>query len=869
MATNKKTIELDIDAKINAAQAETDLTKLTRQLKDLNSELNKIDETSADWNRLRDAISEVEGKIGDANDRMKTITGEPLERVNSGLSLVSEGLMNLDFDKATLGINGIADGIGKMNLSKMQEGLGKVATAFANLGKALITNPLFLLGAAIALIIVNFDKLAKAGGAIGAIFTSIGTIVKGLTSAITALTDAIGLTNSKLEEQEELEKSNWERKKKRLESEIELRKKAGLSTAAQEVQLLIKGVQDAQKEITKLDDEFENIFLFWEGNISKLYKKLLNPEEYKKDLEAFKKATLDEAFFDSAPFAGDFRKRYKEALKKLEDAQFEYQNESKKSGVDFDSQLKAAKKQSDTEYLNSLNKTQANELKISADTRKNKIEDNEKTYDSLVNLASKELLIGKDQDKYNKSIQAAFNLRKKQDLAAENEYQKSKTDIILKYTLQRVKVEEKIRLDEKDSESKANDLRYKEGKLDYIQYQNAKLSIAQNTSVKQEEFITKEYDAQIAALSKTQKDRKENATTIVGLEATKLKLINDLLQAQKLLELETLKLITDYQKAEAEKRLQIEKDLQQKLWELNKKRISDLGETLQSELAVLQSHQETVTNFKLKAEKNLIDEIAFARKDANRIAMEEELAAIEANTKERQKHTIKGTVTEGVVIAQGEEAKEVVRKKYAAKSVEIEQNATDQKLAANEKMAKKAIELAQYGMDIANSLGELANLQDEKHRDEQGNLDLEFQKRIFERNKNFQYANAIMNTAAAVTGALSSSAGANWPAAIAAGIAGAVQIAKIAATKFTPEGGVGGAGGSTNITAPQMAETPKNPFFSQGYMNQNIGPNGMAGFRPGKDNNMIKVGVYESDIRSVMNKVSVLETRSTLSGAGN
>jgi hypothetical protein len=43
----------------------------------------------------------------------------------------------------------------------------------------------------------------------------------------------------------------------------------------------------------------------------------------------------------------------------------------------------------------------------------------------------------------------------------------------------------------------------------------------------------------------------------------------------------------------------------------------------------------------------------------------------------------------------------------------------------------------------------------------------------------------------------------------------------------------------------------------------------MVGFRPGKDNSMIKVGVYESDIRNVMNKVNVLETRSTLSGAGN
>ena len=250
--------------------------------------------------------------------------------------------------------------------------------------------------------------------------------------------------------------------------------------------------------------------------------------------------------------------------------------------------------------------------------------------------------------------------------------------------------------------------------------------------------------------------------------------------------------------------------------------------------------------------------------------METELANIDKLKKDRLAVTAVGSIAEGAIIAESENQKEVVRKKYAQKDVELNETVTNQKLSANEKAAKKAIQLAQYGMDIANSLGELANIQDEKHRDENGKLDIEFQKRIFERNKNFQYANAIMNTAAAVTGALASSAGANWPAAIAAGIAGAVQIAKIAATKFTPEAGAStGGGGSTNITAPDMAQQPNNPFFSQGYMNQNIGPNGMVGFRPGKDNSMIKVGVYESDIRNVMNKVNVLETRSTLSGAGN
>jgi hypothetical protein len=65
-----------------------------------------------------------------------------------------------------------------------------------------------------------------------------------------------------------------------------------------------------------------------------------------------------------------------------------------------------------------------------------------------------------------------------------------------------------------------------------------------------------------------------------------------------------------------------------------------------------------------------------------------------------------------------------------------------------------------------------------------------------------------------------------------------------------------------------MAEPAKNPFFSQSYMSSSYNGSNMFGFRPGNSGGMIKVGVYENDIRNTMNKVNVIETRSTLSGSG-
>ncbi len=873
---NNKKIELDIDAKINAAQAETDLRKLTRQLRDLRSELENIDETSADFNRLRDSISEVESKIGDANDRLKTITGEPLERVNNGLSLVSEGLMNLDFDKATIGINGIADGIGKMNLSKMQEGIGKVATAFANLGKVLLTNPIFLLGAAIAGLVVALYKLKDLGGSIGMVFNSIGKAIDSVKKSITDFTDMLGLTDTKSIKFIENLKYAEEGVNNLGEAFVNIDEAGGFSSFSEQLSIM-------NREVSNLENNLNVTFATMDNITEKSRKKVVSLAlEYINLKETIGLIDPD----GSADRYKAMQDRIIEIAKSLGDIL---------STDDIEKLLSAADKliQGETKQMEKI-ATKSNELIM-------KLVDNhyklvEESADNIQNLRNKELKqaqINGDkrreieiqtQVKMIEDAEASFNAQQKmveEDSDTWKNLENSKRLIREKLYEKDGKTLKLLTLINEEERKKIRDINLKYDKIelaDRIKNNELKKSNIMNNEVTtnkekislletyysdEKKLITNQYDLQI-------KEAAGNAEKIKALEEEK-KLSLEAIEIDKT---NTYKRLRDEDvkgsKEAADKKLQIEIELAERIKEARAKQLNDLATTLESELTTLQSHQQRVLVFRLNAEKTLIEEIARARKDANRLAMEEELANIDKLKKDRLAVTVVGSIAEGAIIAETENQKDIVRKKYAQKDLELNESVTDQKLAANEKMAKKAIQLAQYGMDIANSLAEYANLQDEKHRDEQGNLDLEFQKRIFERNKNFQYANAIMNTAAAVTGALSSSAGANWPAAIAAGIAGAVQIAKIAATKFTPEGGAStGGGGSTNITAPQMAETPKNPFFSQGYMNQNIGPNGMSGFRPGKDNNMIKVGVYESDIRSVMNKVNVLETRSTLSGAGN
>jgi len=129
-------------------------------------------------------------------------------------------------------------------------------------------------------------------------------------------------------------------------------------------------------------------------------------------------------------------------------------------------------------------------------------------------------------------------------------------------------------------------------------------------------------------------------------------------------------------------------------------------------------------------------------------------------------------------------------------------------------------------------------------------------KKIFEREKKFQIANAIISTAAAVAGMLAAKpiTFANGAAAVLTGIAGAAQIAKISSTQF--ESG----------TPPKFEEIfPSN----SGSSGSGISP--AVSSTAGQQRTLIpeqlqymKVYVSETDIRSVSQKAEVIENRNII-----
>jgi len=183
MADNKTTIEVSIEA----AEAAKTVQELKKSLKDLVNQQANVAAGSAEWKKLTQAINDTEGKIGDLTDSFKTLQGSGVERVTSSFNLLKEGFTSFDS--------------------------GKIKAAFNGIGAAMKAVPIFLIVEGITYLVSNFKELSQGSGILAKALQFVGGIIDGLVGAVYMLTDALGLTNSALEEQGEAIKTNADKAK--------------------------------------------------------------------------------------------------------------------------------------------------------------------------------------------------------------------------------------------------------------------------------------------------------------------------------------------------------------------------------------------------------------------------------------------------------------------------------------------------------------------------------------------------------------------------------------------------------------------------------------------------------------------------------
>ena len=270
MADNKVVLEFELQG--NATEKTQSLRAQMRQLRE---ELARLPEGTAEYNKVQRQLGELTDKVGDLSRSVNTLSGDPLERLNNSFGMIGSSILSLDFGAAQTGLQGVTSAIKDFKFGDLTKAAKGFGTTMMDLGKALLTNPIFLIGSIIALIIVNFEKLTQAGGLVGKMFSLIKERIDTVINGLTAFMDWIGLTDSKAAEREEAEKKRAEEAKKRKDEELKKAKEV-----EKEKERLAKEAADKEAQrIQKIKDDQKSLTEFLKAENEKRYQDTLADDD--------------------------------------------------------------------------------------------------------------------------------------------------------------------------------------------------------------------------------------------------------------------------------------------------------------------------------------------------------------------------------------------------------------------------------------------------------------------------------------------------------------------------------------------------------------------------------------------------------------
>lgn len=137
---------------------------LKKELREMQQQLATLDPNSKAFQELSVRAGDVKDKINDASEAVRANAGNAFEGLANNTGLLTDRLMNLDFEGVASAARGMGSALGRIDMKTLTAGIEQAGSALLSLGASLLKNPLFYLGAAIAGIIIYWDELTKAVG---------------------------------------------------------------------------------------------------------------------------------------------------------------------------------------------------------------------------------------------------------------------------------------------------------------------------------------------------------------------------------------------------------------------------------------------------------------------------------------------------------------------------------------------------------------------------------------------------------------------------------------------------------------------------------------------------------------------------------
>jgi len=865
-----KDIKLRIDAAVDSAEAAKSLGQLRKALLEIQELQSQVGETSGEnFDKLAQAstnasqkLAETRDAIGDIQDKTKTLEGTPVERLTGSFGLLKDSILNLDFDKAKIGADGLLNAFTPVIDGKLATGFGGIGGALGNLGgavkslgstflslgKALLTNPIFLLAAILVAVGVAVYKLLDSLGLIKPIMDAIGAAIGFVIDAFKALTDWLGLTSYAEEEAAQASLDAAEDRKKAIQE----------TTAAQEKYLsLVEGLTDAEIELIEkktgisIDNEKSSFavkqdsLMAQNAEIEKQFDALddlerANGELTDEQIEQWNKLVDERKSTNAAITENSIATQVaiteinKKSAKTLQDLQLRNVTD------ELDKNKKLLEINKDKE-LSDLNAQITKAKKLGQSTKE--LEEAKVELEKFYNNESKKV-----QAEAAKTANDNYKSSKGKELKTLIDNEKAKISVTEENTGERLKAElASINAIEAFQKKNRKALELSEAQLTIIIQENidkrAKLQEDFDKKVLDAANKVKSTQAELDILRATTEEQRLNAT-IKQVEAERdIKLSNSELTADEI--------------------TKIELDASNKIGEINTQ-LTDL------EVANNQKKLDsatTVANTKLSQA-----EFDAARTEGT---FEAEAAEIE-NIKNLQLEALEADRLAKLNNKQLSEAEiAAIEEEYRQKKKEADETAFDATKELTEKTRLLKIKEFQDGAEWAQKgATAVQQITDvlfafKKNRAEKGSKEEEaLAKKQFKVNKALQLGMAVIDGFKAITTSLAQAPIAIGPVPNPAGIASlafaaittATNIAKIASSKFessspattpaTPD--VGGGGGEGGGGAATFSPTQ---FFGLGQGSAQGGGNGAG---------VTKVYVTETDITNTQNKVKVIENRAVV-----
>jgi colicin import membrane protein len=238
--------EVAIDLTLNGVGS------LKSQLKQLKAAIAEASDP-AQMDALARKAGEVADRLKDANEQVAVFTsGSKFEAVSNSFSMIGNDLASLDFEGASekaATFQKTVGSLGKADITGAIKGLTKTVTTlgatFMKLGAQILLNPIFLIAAVIAAIVVGIGLFLKKIGVLDAAFKALMAPINILIDAFKWLTDEIGLTSYAAEE-------NAERVTKANDKAIESSKKR-VAAVGDNYDIEIARAKAAGKDTTQLE----------------------------------------------------------------------------------------------------------------------------------------------------------------------------------------------------------------------------------------------------------------------------------------------------------------------------------------------------------------------------------------------------------------------------------------------------------------------------------------------------------------------------------------------------------------------------------------------------------------------------------------